>query len=146
MIQWYVKSFEQLSTMELFKIYQACTQVFVVKQACAYQEVDDKDLIAIHLFAQYLKGLIAYCRIIPFEKEVYIGRVLVDAQLRRKGLARELMRKALHFCEQQWQGKLVYVQAQLHLQVFYQSLGFRVISEVYLEDGIPHLDMVRGAI
>ena len=74
---------------------------------------------------------------------MYIGRVLVTKEVRGTGLAKRLMAQALTVCQQQWQGEKVYVQAQAYLQDFYQSLGFKPISEVYLEDGIAYLDMYR---
>ena len=73
---------------------------------------------------------------------MHIGRVLVTKEARGAGLAKKLMTQALTICQQQWQSENVYVQAQAYLQDFYQSLGFKSISEVYLEDGIPHLDMI----
>lgn len=139
---WQLKTFNQLSTSELFAIYQARVAVFVVEQHCAYQEVDNKDLIAWHLFAKEQQNLTAYCRIIPQQDRVYIGRVLVTEPMRGSGLARQLMQQALAVCKQRWQGLPIYIQAQAYLQDFYQSLGFERISEIYLEDGIPHLDMM----
>ena len=139
---WQLKPFSQLSNQELFEIYKARVDVFVVEQNCAYPEVDDNDLIALHLFAKNSQKLTAYCRIIPKENGVAIGRVLVAKANRGTGLARELMQKALEISQQHWQNQPIYVQAQAHLQGFYQSLGFQPISETYLEDGIPHLDMV----
>lgn len=88
---WYNKTFEQLSHRELFEIYKIRTAIFVVEQCCAYQEVDDNDLISHHLFAKHLQELIAYCRVIPLEEKIHIGRVLVKPSVRGKGLAKALM-------------------------------------------------------
>ena len=139
---WQLKVFNELSVQDLFEIYQARVAVFVVEQNCAYQEVDEKDLKALHLFAKNSQKLTAYCRIIPEQDGVHIGRVLVIKEVRGTGLAKKLMTQALAVYQQQWQSEKVYVQAQAYLQDFYQSLGFKPISEVYLEDGIPHLDMI----
>lgn len=136
-----LKPFHQLSTEELFEIYRVRTEVFVVEQHCAYQEVDEKDKIAWHLFLQEKEKVIAYCRIIPPPHRLAIGRVLVAKSARGKGLAHQLMKQALDFCQQQWQGIPIYIQAQTYLEPFYQGLGFHPISDSYLEDGIPHLDM-----
>lgn len=140
-MMWQLKSFEQLSTQDLYRIYLARVEVFVVEQNCAYPEVDDKDLFALHLFASDADKLIAYCRIFLLEDGVHIGRVLVSREARGTGLARQLMQQALEICQQQYANQPVCIQAQAYLQQFYQSLGFKPISEIYLEDGIPHLDM-----
>ncbi|TLU75536.1 GNAT family N-acetyltransferase [Mannheimia varigena] len=139
---WQAKTFEQLTTAELFEIYQARTAVFVVEQNCPYQEVDDKDLQAVHFFAKNAKNLTAYCRLIPAEDGVHIGRVLVVKEQRGEGLARELVQKAMDYCREHFPSQPIHAQAQSYLQGFYESFGFKAVSDVYLEDGIPHLDMV----
>ena len=140
-MHWQLKTFDQLTTRELFEIYKARIAVFVVEQQCPYPEVDDKDLTASHLFAKQDNQLTAYCRIIPSPNGIHIGRVLIAEHARGQGLARELMLRALSQCEAE---QTVYVQAQAYLQNFYSSLGFQAVSDIYLEDGIPHLDMVLG--
>ncbi|MFA9488716.1 MULTISPECIES: GNAT family N-acetyltransferase [unclassified Mannheimia] len=141
-LNWQAKAFEQLSTQELFEIYHARTAVFVVEQNCPYQEVDDKDLQAVHLFAKNTKNLTAYCRLIPSEKGTHIGRVLVVKTERGKGLARELVQRAIHYSLEHFPHPPIHAQAQSYLQRFYESFGFRAVSGLYLEDGIEHLDMV----
>ena len=140
---WQLKPFSELANQELFEIYKARIAIFVVEQNCAYQEIDDKDPFALHLFAKNSDKLAAYCRVIPKENGVSIGRVIVTQENRGKGLAKVLMQKALEVCQQQWQNQTIYLQAQAHLQPFYQSVGFEPASDIYLEDGIPHLDMVK---
>ncbi|MGP6140622.1 MULTISPECIES: GNAT family N-acetyltransferase [unclassified Jeotgalibaca] len=137
---WNTKSFDALTVYELHSIYYLRTQVFVVEQACAYQEVDELDLQSIHLFD---KDIHAYARIIPDEDVVHIGRVVVHPEFRKKGLSRKLMTEAIRFCQSSYPGKNIHVQAQAYLQKFYASLGFEPVSEVYLEDNIPHLDMIK---
>ncbi|QLB16933.1 GCN5 family acetyltransferase [Mannheimia varigena] len=139
---WQANTFEQLTTAELFEIYKARTAVFVVEQNCPYQEVDDKDLQAVHFFAKNAKNLTAYCRLIPAEDGVHIGRVLVVKEYRGAGLARELVQKAMDYCREHFPAQPIHAQAQSYLQEFYESFGFKAVSGVYLEDGIPHLDMV----
>lgn len=141
-LNWQFKTFEQLSTQELFEIYQARTAVFVVEQHCPYQEVDDKDLQAVHFFAKNAKNLTAYCRLIPDSDGIHLGRVLVTKEYRRAGLARELVQKAMDYSREHFPAHPIYAQAQSYLQEFYESFGFKAVSGVYLEDGIPHLDMV----
>lgn len=142
-INWQAKTFEQLSTQELFEIYHARTAVFVVEQNCPYQEVDNKDLQAVHFFAKNANNLTAYCRLIPTDDGVHIGRVLVAAEVRGTGLARELVQKAIAYCREHFPTQPVHVQAQTYLQGFYAGFGFQAVSCEYLEDGIPHLDMVK---
>ncbi|AVL00696.1 GNAT family N-acetyltransferase [Pediococcus inopinatus] len=141
-----VKEFSQLSNLELFQIYKLRTQVFVVEQLCAYQEVDDADLIAQHL--QVLnedQQLVSYLRIIPETDKtiVHIGRVVVDPRFRKHGYGRQLIVSGLQTIQRDMpQVTTVKIQAQAYLQTFYQSFGFKPVSEVYLDTGIPHLDMV----
>lgn len=143
MMHWQIKSFEALSTRELFEIYKIRVAVFVVEQNCAYQEVDNEDLRALHLFAcDEVSAVAAYCRIIPHETCVKIGRVLVAAEARKGGLGRVLMQRALVETAARFAGKAVRIQAQVYLQAFYESLGFVADSAVYEEDGIPHIDMI----
>lgn len=136
---WNTKSFDMLTVKELHAIYYLRTKVFVVEQACPYQEVDELDLKAIHLFDNELK---AYARIIPEEDIVHIGRVVVAPDFRKRGLSRQLMTEAISFCRKTYPGTDIHVQAQAYLQSFYGSLGFEPVSDVYLEDNIPHLDMI----
>ncbi|MFZ7216373.1 GNAT family N-acetyltransferase [Avibacterium avium] len=138
---WNVKTFAELSTAELFAIYQIRTAVFVVEQQCAYQEVDHWDQSAVHFWQEFDGKICAYCRIIPQDDGVHIGRVIVAQHARGKGLAKELVRQALDYCQQHWTTQPVLIQAQIYLRNFYQSFGFQAISTEYLEDGIPHLDM-----
>ncbi|PVX32990.1 ElaA protein [Pasteurella langaaensis DSM 22999] len=138
---WQTKTFENLTALELWKIYQIRVAVFVVEQNCPYQEVDELDKSAQHFWLESKGEIQAYCRIINTESAVKIGRVLVLQSARGKGLARELMTKAIELAKQQYPNKSLFVQAQAYLQDFYASLGFKPVSDVYLEDGIPHLDM-----
>lgn len=138
-----LKTFDQLTTRELHKIYQLRSAVFIVEQACAYQDIDDQDLIAYHLFLEEEGQLLAYCRLIPTTDLVKLGRVVVAKTARGQGLGRLLVKEALTACASLFPKTPIYAQAQAHLKTFYQSLGFRTTSEVYLEDGIPHIDMIR---
>lgn len=139
---WQLKTFTELSTIELFEIYKLRTAVFVVEQNCPYQEVDNKDLQAVHLFAKNAENLTAYCRLIPEQDGIHLGRVCVAQNARGSGLARELVQKAMDYCAVTFSSQPIHAQAQSYLKGFYESFGFQAVSEVYLEDGIEHLDMV----
>lgn len=144
-MNWTIKTFDQLTTLELYRILQERTQVFVVEQACPYPEVDGKDLQSVHLYQTDDDGaVIAYLRILPAGlayKEASIGRVLVTEAYRGKGIAAQLVGRGLEYIRDVWKEREVKIQAQSYLEKFYHSFGFVNVSEVYLEDNIPHIDM-----
>ncbi|WRP07420.1 GNAT family N-acetyltransferase [Rossellomorea aquimaris] len=144
-MNWKLKSFNELSTHELYGILQVRTQVFVVEQECPYMEVDGKDLHAYHLYKEENGDVVAYARLLPAGvsyKEPSIGRVLVKDDYRGKGLASELVKRGLDFIHDELSERTVKIQAQEYLREFYGSFGFRAITETYLDDGIPHIDMI----
>ena len=136
-----VKAFADLSVAELHAIYRARVAVFVVEQQCAYQEVDAADLQALHVFHMDAGGVAAYCRLIPHEAAVHLGRVLVMPEWRARKLGRDLVAFALETARTRWPQRAIYAQAQEYLRAFYASFGFVETSEPYLEDGIAHVDM-----
>lgn len=142
-MMWQVKTLDELTSQQLHAIYKLRTDIFVVEQSCPYPEVDDWDLTAFHLFLENSGAVIAYCRLIETADEVKLGRVLVAQSYRQNGLGRDLVTKALEVSAQLFPQKNIYAQAQAYLKNFYASFGFKAISEEYLEDGIPHLDMIR---
>ncbi|MBM7713945.1 ElaA protein [Bacillus thermophilus] len=144
-MEWKLKTFDELTVDELYSILQARVDVFVVEQECAYRELDDHDRVAFHLYAVDAGKLAGYARILPpgsAYRELSIGRVLIRKEYRRKGLAKELMKRALRFIQQQTTVDCVKVQAQEYLLSFYGSFGFQPVSEVYMDEGIPHVDMI----
>ncbi|MGD6846384.1 GNAT family N-acetyltransferase [Rossellomorea aquimaris] len=144
-MNWKLKSFNELSTHELYGILLVRTQVFVVEQECPYLEVDGKDLHAYHLYKEENGEVVAYTRLLPAGvsyKEASIGRVLVKEDYRGKGLASELVKRGLGFIHDELEERTVKIQAQEYLREFYGSFGFRAITETYLDDGIPHIDMI----
>ncbi|TYP76374.1 GNAT family N-acetyltransferase [Paenibacillus methanolicus] len=142
---WILKTFGELTTLELYRILQARTQVFVVEQQCPYPETDGKDLESVHLYRVDEEGnVVAYLRILPPElayKEASIGRVLVSQKYRGQGIAAELVQRGLDYIREDWRETEVKIQAQAYLEKFYHSFGFANVSDVYLEDNIPHIDM-----
>lgn len=140
------KQFEELTTTELYAILQVRTDVFVVEQACPYPEVDGKDQYCLHLFWEVEGEIAAYCRLLPpgiSYKQASIGRVLVHSAHRGKGLAQKMMQLAIETIEKEMAETTIKIQAQAYLEAFYQRFGFRAVSDTYLEDHIPHIDMVR---
>jgi ElaA protein len=145
MIRWKKKKFNELSTNELYSILKARVDVFVIEQACPYPEIDNFDQRALHLFLEEENEVVAYSRLFPSQvkyEEASLGRVLVAKSHRGTGLAKDLLKEALVTLQEEWNEHSIKIQAQEYLIHFYGSFGFQPISEVYLEDGIPHVDMI----
>ncbi|MET1114515.1 MAG: GNAT family N-acetyltransferase [Comamonas sp.] len=145
-LQFHWSRLESLTGLEVHEILQARVAVFVVEQKCPYQEVDDMDPLAWHLTARLGGQLAAYIRVVdPGVKypQPSIGRVMTLANFRHRQLGRALMAEAIRFTELKFPGLGIQIGAQVYLQQFYASFGFEAVGEVYEEDGIPHLDMVR---
>lgn len=136
--------FEELDLHSLYEILKLRNEIFIVEQNCPYQDIDKKDQWSIHLYGKVAGEIAAYLRIIPAEIPA-IGRVAVRQDFRRKGYARILMLKAIEEIQLELKKKEIKLQAQFYLTEFYESLGFRQISEIYLEDEIPHVDMLYSA-
>ncbi|MFD1744395.1 GNAT family N-acetyltransferase [Rhizobium helianthi] len=141
-----VRRLEEFSAVDLYALLRLRVDVFVVEQACAYPELDGDDLNALHL--RFLQdGLpIACARIFQPSPSAHprIGRVAVSKDHRGEGLGAALMAEALSTCELAFPSQPIEISAQSYLLAFYTSLGFRPISEEYVEDGLPHIDMLRG--
>lgn len=136
-----VKKMTELTPAQLLKIMAARIAVFVVEQRCPYQEIDQADETAWHTWLQQDSEIVGYTRIIDKGDAVSIGRVLTAHTFRGKGYGRLLMEKTLAEVKGRYPGLPVILSAQEYAIPFYQELGFRVTSEVYLEDDIPHVDM-----
>ncbi len=143
-MNWIYKSFDELSTLELYAILQLRSEVFVVEQNCAYQDIDDKDLKSYHLMAFDGGVLVAYSRLLPpglsFE-EASIGRVITAPRHRGKGAGMALIEKAIEAAHLTFGIKPIKIGAQLYLKKFYERFGFVQTSAMYLEDGIEHIEM-----
>lgn len=143
---WQTKSFEELSNAELYELLSLRQEVFVVEQDCPYLDADNKDKRSWHLLGRDNKRLVAYARIVDSGisyTEVSIGRVLTHASIRRSGVGIELMQQAIAFINHELGTQPIRISAQLYLQAFYESLGFEYTGKSYLEDGIPHIEMLR---
>lgn len=138
------RTMAQMSAPEFHRIVMVREAVFVVEQACAYQETDALDANARHLSLLIDDTLAGYLRLLT-TREPAIGRVLIARAYRGRGLARLLMQEGLREAERCAGQAPVHVSAQAHLRAFYESVGFEVASDIYLEDGIPHCAMVRPA-
>ena len=146
---WQWCSLGDLSARQLYALFAARSAVFVVEQNCPYQDLDGADLEAEHLIA-WSGGEVAACLrlLAPGVKysEPSIGRVLTAKPFRTGGLGRELMARAIARCDEKFPHEPVRIGAQAYLERFYGSFGFVKASDVYIEDGIPHIEMLRSAL
>ncbi|TFE02497.1 GNAT family N-acetyltransferase [Jeotgalibacillus sp. R-1-5s-1] len=144
-MDWELKQFDDLTTRELYTILQARNAIFVVEQECAYHEIDGHDPDCWHLSLKIDGELAAYSRLL--EKGVKydiasIGRIIVPEKFRGRGLARQLVQHSIDIMTEEWGEREIKLQAQTYLRDFYESFGFKATSEEYLDDGIPHVDML----
>ena len=138
------KIFSELDKDELYQILRLRSEVFVVEQDCVYQDIDNKDQKAIHLFYKEEEEIIGYTRI--FKKGDYyenpsIGRVVVSKNKRGKDLGKEIMLESMKYIKNNIKAEKIELSAQMYLDTFYKDLGFYSKGEQYLEDGIPHQRM-----
>lgn len=145
-MKWILKKFDELSPHELYAILQLRNEVFAIEQNCVYPDLDNRDQPSHHLMALQNEKLVAYTRIIPpgiVYPEPSIGRVVTSPSARGTGIGKELMKKSIEETYKLY-GKIpIKIGAQIYLQKFYSDLGFEKTSEIYLEDGIEHVEMIK---
>ncbi|WP_428743474.1 GNAT family N-acetyltransferase [Tenacibaculum sp.] len=142
-----IKKFQELTTSELYELLQLRSEVFVVEQDCVYQDLDGKDQKALHVIGVKDGKIIAYTRL--FNRGEYfdtpsIGRVVVKESERKYGYGHDLIKASIKAIVDNYNETTITISAQTYLQKFYESHGFKQIGEGYLEDGIPHIRMVRN--
>ncbi|MBR9921235.1 MAG: GNAT family N-acetyltransferase [Bacteroidetes bacterium] len=149
MLHYHLKAFDQLALEELYELLKLRAEVFVVEQDCPYLDLDGQDQQGWHLLGMDDSDqLQAYVRILPpgtsYPEYASIGRVVTREETRGKGYGKTVMAEALKHCEQLFpSGTKIKISAQVYLLGFYQSLGFKEVGAGYLEDGIPHIAMLR---
>jgi ElaA protein len=148
-MEWKLKTFQDLTIEEFYEIARLRINIFIVEQNCPYSELDGKDAVALHFFAvandQPLK-IAAYTRLFKagdYYEYSAIGRVVVDAAYRNKKLGHELIKRSIEQLENNFGASKIKIGAQAHLKKFYEAHGFMQTGTGYLEDGIPHIYMVR---
>ncbi|MET0462786.1 MAG: GNAT family N-acetyltransferase [Chitinophagaceae bacterium] len=150
MISWTIKKFEELTAHELYELLRLRTEVFVVEQNCVFQDMDNKDQYCYHLSGRQDGKLVAYTRIVPkgisYEDAPSIGRVVTSPSARGEGLGRILMEESIKELFRVYGNSTIKIGAQLYLKKFYESLGFDQSSNVYDEDGIEHIEMIRASV
>lgn len=146
-LNWQVKTFEQLTNNELYDALKLRIDVFVVEQTCYYPDLDDldRDVNTLHVFSYQNNNMVAYLRILAkgvcYPEYIAIGRVIIAPNARQHGYGNQLMQQALATCQQYFPLQNIKMSAQEHLEKYYQKHGFIRCSEMYLEDGIPHISM-----
>ena len=148
MITWQCKHFNDLSNFELYKILQLRSEIFIVEQNCAYQDLDNKDLKAHHYSGWKNGSVVAYTRLlakgISYEDAVSIGRVVTSQSVRGKNVGKELMKNSIEETYRLFGQVPIRISAQLYLKKFYESFSFVQQTDVYMEDGIEHISMLLG--
>ena len=138
------KAFNDLTVQELYEILKLRVDVFVVEQNCPYEELDNRDLKAMHIYLKDEDGIIGYLRVmdrgIQFEDAVAIGRVVVKK--RRQGFGTKLLEAGIRYAIEQMNAHCIRLEAQTYAVKLYENAGFSICSEPFLEDGIPHVQMV----
>ena len=140
------KPFDSLTVKELYAILKLRSEIFVVEQNCVFLDTDGKDLSCQHLMLYQNKQLMAYARIVPAGlsfTEPSIGRIVSSHAARGKGFGRQLVSLAIANCQRLYGNKPIKIGAQLYLKSFYESFGFVIYGEEYLEDDIVHIEMIR---
>ena len=149
-MKWILKKFNDLSLQEFHNILQLRIDIFIVEQDCPYSELDGKDFKALHFFAVADDNplqIIAYTRLFQpgdYYQNAAIGRVVVHPDFRHKNIGDELIIKSIEQIENQFKTRTIKIGAQTYLQKFYEKHGFIKVGEDYVEDGIPHIHMIRN--
>ncbi len=138
--------FDKLSTIQLYKIMELRQEVFVVEQNCPYQDADGKDLLGYHFLLWNSQELVGYARILPkgvsYDGYPSLGRIVTKPSSRARNLGREIVKHCLIWSEILYPGQSIKISAQSRLEKFYESFGFTLTGEYYLEDDIPHSGMI----
>ncbi|MFT7353023.1 MAG: ElaA protein [Flavobacterium sp.] len=142
-----VKSFNEFTIDELYYILQLRSEVFVVEQDCVYQDLDGKDQKALHIYGFKNDKIVAYTRIFKpgdYFDNASIGRVVVQENERKFGIGHDVMKASIKAVKTHFKVDKITISAQVYLKKFYESHGFQQVGEGYLEDGIPHIEMLRN--
>jgi ElaA protein len=146
-LEWRLKKFDDLTPHELYAILQLRIEVFVVEQHCVFQDADDKDQASFHLMGWQDNLLAAYTRLVPpghVYEQASIGRVVTSPNVRRFGAGKQLMQQSIDAVYELFGTGPIKIGAQFYLKNFYESFGFQQVSDIYLEDGIEHIYMLKA--
>lgn len=146
-LQFKIKRFNELSVGELYEILQLRSEVFVVEQNCVYQDVDGKDEKALHVLGKVDHKIVAYARLFKandYFENASIGRVAIAELFRANKWGHDLIKESISGIESNFGAQPITISAQLYLKNFYEQHGFYQVTETYLEDGIPHIEMLKS--
>jgi len=147
MLEITTKTFQELTTKELYDLLQLRSEVFVVEQDCVYQDLDGKDEKALHVIGKKDNMIIAYTRVFKpgdYFMEASIGRVVVSKEERQHKYGYDIMEATIKTIKESLGETKIKLSAQCYLKEFYNNLGFKEVGEEYLEDGIPHIEMIKN--
>ena len=147
MLDIFTKKFNELTTQQLYELLQLRSEVFVVEQDCVYQDIDGKDQKALHILGYKNEKLVAYTRLFKpgdYFKKSSIGRVVVLKKERQHKYGYDIMEASINAINKHYNETEIKISAQVYLKKFYNNLEFKEIGEEYLEDGIPHIAMMRS--
>ncbi|MTE27164.1 GNAT family N-acetyltransferase [Winogradskyella ouciana] len=148
MLEIKTKTFQELNTKELYDLLQLRSEVFVVEQDCVYQDIDGKDQKALHILGYRDRKLVAYTRIFKpgdYFDEASIGRVVVKENARQYKYGYNIMTASIQAIKDYYDESEIRISAQIYLKRFYNNLNFKEVGEEYLEDGIPHINMIKSS-
>ncbi|MBO6879295.1 GNAT family N-acetyltransferase [Winogradskyella sp.] len=148
MLEIKTKTFQELNTEELYDLLQLRSEVFVVEQDCVYQDIDGKDQKALHILGYRDRKLVAYTRIFKpgdYFDEASIGRVVVKENARQYKYGYDIMTASIQAIKDYYNESKIRISAQIYLKRFYNNLNFKEVGEEYLEDGIPHINMIKSS-
>lgn len=140
-----IKTFNELSTFELYRMLQLRSEVFIMEQHCVYQDMDGKDLKALHILGKENGEIVAYARAFKggdYFDEAAFGRVLVQKNFRKKGYGHEITKASIGAIKKHFDAFKIRISAQLYLLDFYRSHGFEPVGKEYMEENIPHIAMI----
>jgi len=147
MIDIYTKTFQELTINELYDLLQLRSEVFVVEQNCVYQDIDGKDIKALHVIGKKNNKIVAYTRIFKpgdYFEYASVGRVVVRNIERQHKYGYDLMEASIKTIKDYFNTTTIELSAQVYLKKFYNTLGFQEVGVEYLEDGIPHINMIKN--
>lgn len=143
-MDWLIKRFDKLTPVQIYDIIKLRLEVFIGEQGCSYEDLDDRDKKAYHMFLYDEDKVVAYCRILDAGaayEEQSIGRVCVHKDYRNQGIAKQMMIRAIEFVKEEESEPVIKISAQSYIIPFYESVGFQIVSEPYFEEGIEHRKM-----